>query len=445
MAGVDAGERVRRVVLDRPWAVVLVLALVAVAWWGIGTRSQDHHVRVAFDQAVNLVPGVDVQAAGVDVGKVSKVQYAGGQAIVELGIDDGAAWPLHQGTVATLRFGSTAGNGNRRVELTPGPLSAPVIPDGGVLGQGGGHAPTEIDQVLNVFDAPTRKDLATLLRNTGTALTPSAPDLNRGLRRLAPAVRSTGAVMRDLADSRTALSQLLHDGARATAVLDRRRTRIADLVDVTSQTFDVFARNATDVQRTIDALPGTFRQATGTLARLNPTLASTQRLLTSLDPGLRRLPALARVSNPALRNLRSAAADGAALADTAQDAAPVVTRLLGALTPLAQKLDPAVTDLRPMVHCLTPYLVDLTGLLSGWAGYTQEYDTVTHYARARIMEPPTTFQENPLGAKVTTSLGGLTYNGLPAPGAFAGQPSYMPECGVDKAAADVDNDWDAKK
>jgi len=437
------GDPLRSLVLDRPWLVLAVLGLAGLLWWGVGTRSQDHHVRVAFDSAINLAPGMDVQAAGVDVGKVSEVTYEDGQAIVELGIEDGAAWPLHQGTTAAIRFGSTAGNGNRRIELEPGPTSAPEIPDGGVLGKNAVGTPVEVDEVLNTFRGPARKDLAALMQNGAEAVDdPTARSYNDGFGAADNAIRPVGAVFRDLADSDRALSRLIADGSRVTRVLADRRPQIQGLVEVTAKTFDVFARNSEDVQDTIAALPGTFQQARRTLARLEPTLQRTQSVLTDLRPGLRALPRLAASTTPALRELRPLSRDGAALADLAQDAAPPTTQLLRRLRPLSATATPVLDELDPIAQCIAPYAPELAGLFSSWSGYTQEYDSTTHYARARLMFGASVFQENPTGAEALTKLTPLDYNGFPAPGALSGMPQYLPKCGIDEAAADAANDWE---
>ncbi|MGE4425086.1 MAG: MlaD family protein, partial [Solirubrobacteraceae bacterium] len=139
-------KRLGHIVLDRPWVIVLSLAAILLAWWAIGTRSQPHHVRVVFSAAVSLTPGLDVQVDGVDVGKVSDVDYRDGRAVVELGIDDDRVWPLRRGTTAEIRFGSTVGNGTRTVQLHPARRDAPEIPDGGVIGHRDTRTPVELDQ-----------------------------------------------------------------------------------------------------------------------------------------------------------------------------------------------------------------------------------------------------------------------------------------------------------
>src|SRR3954468_7110625 len=107
-------------VLDRPWYVLLLAGLVAFTWWAVGTRKQPHHVRAAFSSAFNLVPGQAVSVDGLEVGKVGKVRYDGGKALVDIGIKDKQFWPLHEGTRVISRWGTTIGSGTRRLGLGPG-------------------------------------------------------------------------------------------------------------------------------------------------------------------------------------------------------------------------------------------------------------------------------------------------------------------------------------
>ena len=106
---------------------------VLFAWWAIGTRSQDHHVKAAFPTAFNLAPGMDVQVDGIDAGKISKVEYKDGRSVVEIGINEERYWPLHDGTTVKQRWGTTIGSGTRLIELEPGPANAPELEEGGII------------------------------------------------------------------------------------------------------------------------------------------------------------------------------------------------------------------------------------------------------------------------------------------------------------------------
>ena len=156
-------------VLDHPWVPICALLLLLFAWWAWGTRRQPHHLRAAFTSAVSITNGLDVQIDGIDVGKVSKVSYDDGQAIVRIGINDDA-WPLHRGTTAALRFGTTLGNGTRRVDLHPGPKNAPELPEDGILTTKDTTTPVEFDQLFDTFDKRTRASMQGLFEGVDANL-----------------------------------------------------------------------------------------------------------------------------------------------------------------------------------------------------------------------------------------------------------------------------------
>jgi len=177
--------------LDNPWIAVVVVLAVGITWWAIGTRRQPHHVWASFSSAMNLSPGQAVQVDGVEAGKIGKVKYEDGHAIVQLGIND-SYWPLHAGTTVKSRWGTTIGSGTRRVDLSPGPTSAPVIREGGVIESRDTTPAVDVDQVLNTLTHRTRAHLQDLQGSLDATLTPSTGALNRDLRVAPRASRRPG-------------------------------------------------------------------------------------------------------------------------------------------------------------------------------------------------------------------------------------------------------------
>jgi len=442
-------RRLRRLagalVLDRPWVVLGVVAVVALGLWIKGTRESSYVVRVTVDDALSLANGMDVQASGVDVGKIERVSYVDGRAVLELGIRDRSVIPLRRGTTAQVRWGSTVGNGNRRIELRPGPASAPAIPDGGTVGRASSAVPVEVDEVLDTFDPATRSDLRALARNVDADLTGRTGAFNRGARRFDDALRAAGAVAGDVERADAALRTLLQRGASVTAVLDRRRPQVDALLHVLAETFDELGDNAVAFAATVRDVAPTLRQARGTLRRLPSTLDGLGGVLADLRPGIRRLPALARTTNPALAQLRAISADGRALVRTARRSAPGATDLLRRATPVLAKATPVVDRLGGIARCVAPYAPDVAGFASNWAGWSQEYDHVSHLARPLVyVGGPSGINEWPTTTttKWFTDTTTLRFNGLPAPGALVGRPQHDASCGVGADAADPARDWE---
>lgn len=433
--------------LDRPWIAIGVAATLAFAVWAVGTRTSEHHVRVAFDAAVSVAPGLDVQVAGVDAGKVADVEYEGGRAIVRLGIDDDV-WPLRHGTTATLRFGTTVGNGTRRVDLVPGPADAPPIPEDGVISARHSTTPTEFDEVFQMLDAPARADLRDLQENADRVLDGRARELGEVVRGAGPALDAATGVLRDLAADDDALRDAVRHSDRALRRLGSREGEIRALVTVAGRTFATLGRHADEVGRSIAQTPSTLRRATTTFSRLDRSVDALDALVDDLAPGARALRPFAEEARPALRTLRAVVPQARATVDTATRAAPEITRFLAAATPFLREATPVLADLRPVVGCLRPYAPEISGWLSNWASFTKNFDGTSHYARVRVVESQTSLTDTPdIATKdfLDTIGTGQQYAGLRPPGLGADAPWHLESCGVGPDVLDPGADWEDRR
>ncbi|HYF24579.1 MAG TPA: MlaD family protein [Baekduia sp.] len=441
--------RTRRLVFalaHRPWLVIALLAAVALGTWAVGTRQQPHTVRVAFAEALDLVPGMDVRVRGQNVGRVNEVDLAHGRPVVELGIEDDA-WPLPAGTRAVLRWGSTLGLGERRVDLLLGHRSGPSIPEGGVIGAQEAVVPTEFDQVFQTLDAPTRRNLQVLMAEADAALRGRADALGDGVETGSRAMGAAGGVLRDLGADTLALQALVREGDRLTHALGSRAGRIRNTLSVAALTFDTLARNASGVQRSIAVMPQTLRTSRAALRRLDPSLDRFARLARALAPAARRLPAVLRDVRGGVGELRATAPVGVGALRSVRRAAPRVEELLRRATPLARDLEPALAQALPVLACVRPYAPEAAGLLTNWSSYMANYDGSGHYARVAVtvgaanalVYPPSTT------TAAFTRLTGLRYISLMPPGWMAGRREFTPDCGVGPEMADPSKDWQDRR
>jgi phospholipid/cholesterol/gamma-HCH transport system substrate-binding protein len=104
--------------------VFLLLGIVAVTWLAVRLGDfnlggdKRYHVTAGFTSASGLRPGTYVEAAGVRVGIVDRIEFDAGnyEARVTLAIDPGV--PISKDAVASIR---TAGIiGDKFVKITPG-------------------------------------------------------------------------------------------------------------------------------------------------------------------------------------------------------------------------------------------------------------------------------------------------------------------------------------
>jgi ABC-type transporter Mla subunit MlaD len=442
--------------LDHPWLVLVALGAVLFMNWAIGTRSEPHHVRAEFTNAFNLVSGLPVDVGGLQVGMISGVQYdnstPGGGAIVTIGISDSGYWPLHRGTTVQTRFGSTIGNGTRRLDLNPGPASAPVLSEGGIIESRDTLPTVDVDQVLNVFTQNTRTHLKQMLGNLAGGVSGQSKALHDGLNSAPPAVLAANGVLSDLASDTYALQGLIINGNRLTATLATRATAISDLVTVAGRTFGVIAAHGTGVQQSIGHLPGALIQARSTLAMLDSSVGILSRLITDLRPGAAKLSPLASAAGPALAELRSIVPTGVATLRQATVAAPSITQLLKVGIPFMPKVQRVTSQLAPMVACIRPYAPELGGALvagNSWistyvlerpnaapgvtfTGAKQGPYVRQHGVRAMAEASASSLHTIPPGISTKSFIDatGMQYAEPRPPGLSVGQPWFLPQCGA---------------
>jgi ABC-type transporter Mla subunit MlaD len=456
-------------VVDHPWYLLLAFGLVLFTHWVISTRSEPHHVRAEFTNAFNLVSGLPVDVDGLQIGKIAGVQYdnstPGGGAIVTIGISDSRYWPLRQGTTVQSRFGSTIGNGTRRLDLGPGPAGAPAIPEGGIIDTRDTLPTVDIDQVLNVFTHNTRTHLTRMLGNLGSGVRGQAAALHAGLNSAPAALSAASGVMRDLARDTYALQGLIVNGNQLTATLAARAPAISDLVTVAGRTFAVTAAHATGLEQSIGRLPDALREARGTLAQLNSSVGILTNLITDLRPGAAELSPLASAMGPALTELRSIVPTGVATLEQATAAAPAITRLLGAGIPFMPKVQSVTSKLAPLVACIRPYAPELGGAVVAGNSWISTYAlerpngapgvTFTgarqgpyvrqHGVRAMAEASASSVHTVPPGISTQAFVNatGLQYAEPRPPGLSVGQPWFLPQCGAGpnslNPAADPEN------
>ncbi len=92
-------------------------------------RAAGYDVKVSFDSVSGLAEDVQVEVAGVEVGRVRKISLENGKALVVLRINSNVM--LTKDVKAVIRTKGILGD--RYVELIPGSSAAPLIQDGGKI------------------------------------------------------------------------------------------------------------------------------------------------------------------------------------------------------------------------------------------------------------------------------------------------------------------------
>jgi ABC-type transporter Mla subunit MlaD len=456
--------------------IVLAAVMVWFTFWVIGSRKTDHQVKASFASAFNLVPGLAIQVDGQEVGKIGHVKYENGKALVTIGINDNEFWPLHQGTKVISRWGTTIGNGTRKLDIIPGPATAPEIPQGGIIPTADTQPAVDVDLVLNSLTKKVRGSLSSWQTGMGASFKGKEKDLGALLDQSDDGTNAAADLLSDLGTDSFALKGLITNGQRTTSTLAGRDNAVRNLVTVAARTFETFANNTQGTQASIDELSPTLRQARSTLQRTDQSIGNLDQLVTELRPGAKALRPLAAAARPAFADLRSIVPSTLSTLRTGRVSAPSLQALLAQGTPFVTRAAPVLTDLAPMIGCVRPYAPETGGALLGLDQSHGTYDLepsrrsgvvdptdpmaytgpevsvngkkyiVSHGLRAEVQASSSSL-EKPGESKLFTTGSGLgvkMYAFPRPPGLNAGQPMMMPECGITKDALDASKDPEAE-
>ena len=295
--------------------LITSIVLVALVLFG-GGGGGDYTVTARFINAGQIVKGNPVQAGGVPIGSVEKIELtSGGQADLRLSIDSEHS-PLPNGTRAAVRQLSQSGIANRFVDLTfpQHREGAGAIDDGGRIGADATTTQVDLDQVLNALRPKTRSALKGLLKDSAESLGGGGGEqLGRGIEYLNPGLSTSARLLRELTRERPVLVRTLVNGADLVSALGERRDSLASLVGTANEATGALARQKGALAESIELLPPVMRRTNTSFLNLRATLDDLDPLVTDAKPVARNLAplladarAVAAAAKPTLRDLRIA-------------------------------------------------------------------------------------------------------------------------------------------
>src|SRR3954465_9221781 len=211
-----------RAILTTVAFLLAAFALLLFVWQRFGgvtpLTPKGYRVHVHFGQAQNLQPNADVRIAGVKVGTVVSVTPTTGRTDAVLQIN-GQYVPLRQGTHVITRVKTLLGE--TFVALSPGPRSAPAIPEGGSIANADIAPTQQLDEVLGAFDARTRTTLRRYLQMTAASVRSRGDSINTSLGHLGPTAQDLDSLI---------------------TTLDHQRGDLRTFIGQTGAVFDAIAR-----------------------------------------------------------------------------------------------------------------------------------------------------------------------------------------------------------
>jgi phospholipid/cholesterol/gamma-HCH transport system substrate-binding protein len=366
-------------------SVALVAALVAVAALMFGAGGgRSYHLH--FTHAGLLVEGADVVIGGQKAGSVTDIGLTGaGEADVAIALERGAP-RLRAGTTASLEEPSLSGQANRYVAVSPGPETAPELPQGAEIASGSTTSVVELDELYNLLDRRTRDGLRNVIRGQRDAYAGREADAERFYETFAPALQASDRLFRELASDGDSLRRFAGSTAELARTLHRSSADLNGAVEQSALAVDGFARAAAPLERAIAQMPSTFREGRRGFAEIRRSVPAFERLLAEARPRLRGLPSFSGALERALRDERSLS--GLAQLLHGPGASDDLVELMAALPGLSRRALPSFEAGRPalrrglpLVDQLRAYTPDLVSLWGNTGRALAPYDANGHYAR----------------------------------------------------------------
>lgn len=323
----------------------------------IPLNPKGYRFEVSFDEAALLVNQADVRIAGLDVGKVTdkRLDRRTGRTIAEIQLDDAYA-PIPKDTRTILR--QKALLGETYVELSPGSSNGPKLGEGQRLPTRAVEEAVQIDEIVRVFDKPTRQAFQGWIRELATAIEKGRGErLNDALGNLPEFAASGRDVLQVLDSEGPALHRLVRNSGRTLAAVNERRGQLRGLVVNANDFFGALASRNEALAETIFILPTFLDESRATLNRLRRFAVDTRPLVRDLQP-------VARDLKPTLRDVGRLAPDLKALF---RNLDPLIRESRRNLPPAARFLRGA----EPVFESLHLYLPELNPILS-FLNYQQE-------------------------------------------------------------------------
>jgi virulence factor Mce-like protein len=289
-------------------AIVLIGVLAFFGFTKLNPFANPYELKAVFNTANNLKPKSPVRIAGVDVGKVTKVEpLKGGDGAAEVTMElEDKALPIHKDAALKIRSRIFL-EGNFFVDVKPGSPSAPTIDSGATIPATQTAAPVQFGQVLTALQSDTRDDLKTFLDEYSKGLEgKGARGFNEAIRYWEEAYRN-GSLANTASlgsDPQHDVQRVLKGQQRTFAALDADENALKGLVTSFNTTAGAFASQDQALEASIPALRDTLRVAQPALASLNNALPELRAFSRDALPGARSSNATLRESLPFIKQAR---------------------------------------------------------------------------------------------------------------------------------------------
>jgi phospholipid/cholesterol/gamma-HCH transport system substrate-binding protein len=318
-----------------------------------------YQLRAVISSASQLRSGSEVRIGGIKVGQVRSIDRGPGSASVVQFTIAGNGRPVHRDATLIVKPRLLL-EGNAYIDLSPGTPGAAELADGATIPLAQTAITPQLDQVLNVFDSPTRDSLHRSIAGLAGGLGSAPPDVTaatgsgyRGLRR----------AVHELDGSLHSVRQVVH-ATRGTQPGDLHRAvdNSADMISQLADNPQALADSVTHFNRVIGTLAAASAPLAASIAGADRVLKTAPASLTKIDAALPHLTRFATALRPTLHT----APDTLRKTNRLLDQIGAVTRpqelprLLDRLKPITSNLP----SLEPRLRALFAYTTQVTDCIS---------------------------------------------------------------------------------
>jgi phospholipid/cholesterol/gamma-HCH transport system substrate-binding protein len=288
-------------------------------------------------QAVTPGQGQAVTIAGAKVGEIASVELHDGVALVSMKITPKYA---HFYKNATLLLRPKTQLQDITVEVSPGTPSAGKLKSGEVLPQSQTAPNVDFDEFLAGLDAETRAYLQELLAGAAGGFKNNSAAFAATVKRFSPTARLGQEIASQVEIRHENIARSIHNFRLLMEALGGKDKELAQLIDASNAVFATFAKEETNLQKTLHLLPGALGKAGVSLAKLD-------RATSVLGPTLQELLPFAKALGPA----------NEATQQLAKTTTPIIKN---DIRPFAREILPVVNELGPSTEGLAQSLPKLT-------------------------------------------------------------------------------------
>jgi phospholipid/cholesterol/gamma-HCH transport system substrate-binding protein len=339
--------------------VLAITTILLFAYFGFAKANpfaNPYELKALFRDVENLKTRSPVRIAGVEVGKVTKVEPkdGGGAAEVTMELREDAL-PIRDDARAQIRSRIFL-EGNFFVDIEPGSPSAGELDDGATLPVTQTTSTVTLPDVLDVLDSDVRSDLQTFLYEYGTVALRGggAKAFNRAIPSFGSAYRY-GALTNDAllgVDPERDVQRLLRGQQKTFAALASNPDALKELVTDLNTTAGAIASEDTALEAAVPALRDTLREGYPALGALNAALPTLRTFAREAIPGVRSsVPAL-DAAIPWLTQAR-----GLVQESELKGLAADLRQAVPSLVKLNTRLVPFLNQLRALSSCTNNVLV----------------------------------------------------------------------------------------